>query len=79
MFLNIYIYTVQNSTDGFFQGKPNIDEYFWIQTSFLVRNCAKSESLSKVQGRESLIFQIYVTFSIDFPNVYNDYLLANVS
>ena len=28
------------------------------------------ESLSKVQGRESLIFQKYVTFSIDFPNVH---------
>ena len=25
------------------------------------------ESLSKVQGRESLIFLTYVTFSIDFP------------
>ena len=34
------------------------------------------ESLSKVQGRESLIFQTYVTFSIDFPNTYD--LLANV-
>ena len=34
------------------------------------------ESLSKVQGRESLIFQTYATFSIDFPNTYNDYLLA---
>ena len=28
------------------------------------------ESLSKVQGRESLIFQANVTFSIDFPNIY---------
>ena len=36
------------------------------------------ESLSKVQGRESLFFQAYVTFTIDFPNIYNDYLLANV-
>ena len=36
------------------------------------------ESLPKVHGRESLIFQTYVTFSIDFPNIYNDYLLANV-
>ena len=34
--------------------------------------------MSKVQGRESLIFQTYVTFSIDFSNIYNDYLLANV-
>ena len=36
------------------------------------------ESLSKVQGRESLFFQAYVTFTIDFPNICNDYLLANV-
>ena len=64
----------------FFQGKPNIDEYFRIRTSVEVRNFTKSESLSKVRyGRESLIFQIYETFSIDFPNVYNDYLLANVT
>ena len=28
--------------------------------------------------KESLIFQTYVTFSIDFPNLYNDYLLASV-
>ena len=27
-------------------------------------------SLSKVEGRESLIFQTYVTFSIDFPNTH---------
>ena len=38
----------------------------------------KSESVLKVQDRESLIFQIYVTISIDFPNMYNNYLLANV-
>ena len=43
-----------------------------------MRNDTKSGSLSKVQGPESLIFLIYVTFSIDFPNIYNDYLLANV-
>jgi len=36
------------------------------------------ESLPKVQGRERLIFQTHVTFSIDFPNIHNDYLLANV-
>ena len=28
------------------------------------------ESLSKVEGRESLIFQTNVTFSIDFPDIY---------
>ena len=39
---------------------------------------SRHESLSKVQGRESLIFQTYVTFSINFPNTYNDYMLANV-
>ena len=57
-------------THEFFQGKPNIDEYFQIQTSVQVRNCMKSESLSKVHTRESLIFQIYVTFSTDFWNIY---------
>ena len=31
-----------------------------------------------VQGRESLIFQTHVTFSIDFPNTYKDYYLADV-
>ena len=39
---------------------------------------SQHESLLKVQGRESLIFQTYVTFAIDFPNTYNDYLLADV-
>ena len=67
-------------TDGFFQGKPNMDEYFWIRNHLVeVRNCTKSESLSKFQGRESLIFQIYVTFSIDFPNIYNDHLPVKVT
>ena len=33
---------------------------------------------SKVQGRESLIFLTPVTFSIEFPNIYNGYLLSNV-
>ena len=42
-----------------------------------VRNDTKSESLSKVQGRESLIFQIFVSFSIDFPNIYNDHFIAH--
>ena len=32
---------------------------------------SRHESLSKVQSRESLIFQTCVTFSIDFPNTYN--------
>ena len=36
------------------------------------------ESLSKVEGRESLIFQTYVSFSIIFQNIHNDYLLTNV-
>ena len=33
------------------------------------------KSLSK---KAALIFLTYVTFSIDFRNIYNDYLLANV-
>ena len=45
-----------------------------------VRNLSRSryESMSKVQGRESLIFQTYAAFSVDFPNTYDDYVLANV-
>ena len=39
---------------------------------------SRSEWLPKIQGLESLIFQTCVTFSIDFPNIYNDYSLANV-
>ena len=52
---------------------------FLFEESVDVRNDTKSETLSKVQGRESLIFQMYVTFSIDFSNIYSDYLLANVT
>ena len=62
-----------------FQGKPNIDEYVRIRTSVEVRNCTESQSLSKDQGRESLIFQMHDTFFIDFPNMYSNYLLANVN
>ena len=40
-------------------------------------NTSEFDSRS-IQGRESLICQTYVTFSIDFPNTYNDYLPANV-
>ena len=36
------------------------------------------ESLSKDQGRKSLIFQTCVTFFIIFQNIYNDYFLSNV-
>ena len=31
-----------------------------------------------IKVEESLIFQTYVTFSIEFPSIYNDYLLAIV-
>ena len=42
-----------------------------------VRNLSRSrhESMSKVQGRESWIFQTYATFAVDFPNTYDDYTL----
>ena len=40
------------------------------------RSLSLHESLSKVQGRDSLIFRTHVAFSIDFPNIYNDYLFA---
>ena len=46
---------------------PDIDEYF--RTLVEVRNYAKSESLSKVQGQERLIFYVHVTTYINFPNI----------
>ena len=64
-------------SDGFVQGKPNIDKYFWIRSSVEVIR-SLHESLWKAQGRESLFFQTYVTFSISFPNIYIDYLHSNV-
>ena len=67
---SFFLYTIDNSVMNF-SGES--------QTSVEVRNCSKSEWLSKVHGRESLIFQMYETFSIDFPNMYSNYLLANVT
>ena len=65
--LIFFIYTIENSPMDFSRESR---AYFRIRTSVEVRNCTKSESFSKVHGPESLIFQIYVTFSIDFPNIY---------
>ena len=42
--------------------KPNIDIILPFKESLEVRNETKSESLSKVQDQESLIYQIYITF-----------------
>ena len=64
---HFFIYTIENSPMDFSRESR---AYFRIRTSVEVRNCTKSESFSKVHGPESLIFQIYVTFSIDFPNIY---------
>ena len=80
IFLFVFLIYIENSPMDFSR-----ESQTWTNTSEFenrlveVRNCTKSESLSKVQGRESLIFQIYVTFSIDFPNIYNDYLLVNAT
>ena len=62
-----------------FPGKAKHQRKLPNWTPVKVRNCTKSKWLSKVQGREILIFKIYVTFPIDFPNIYSDYLLANVT
>ena len=67
-------------TDGFVQGKPNIDEYFWIRSSVEVRNNTGSAWII-VKGSRSR--------KLDFPNIcnlfhrfskyiYNDNLLFNV-
>ena len=51
-------------TDGFVQGKPNNDEYFWIRSS--------AELGNQRNDKESawIIVETYVTFSIDFPNIH---------
>ena len=55
-------------TDGFAQGNPNIDEYFWIRSSE-VRNDTESAWII-VEGSRSWTHDFpYVTFSIDFPNI----------
>ena len=72
--LIFFLYTIENSPMDFSRESQT---YFRIRTSVEVRNCTKSESFSKVHGPESLIFQIYVTFSIDFPNIYISLLLLN--
>ena len=49
-------------TNELVQRKPNIDIILPFKESLEVRNETKSESLSKVQDQESLIYQIYITF-----------------
>ena len=78
----IFLYTIENSPmDVSRESQTSMNTSARIRTLVEVRNCTRSESLSKVHGRESLIFQIYVTFSVDFPNIYNNYFLylANVT
>ena len=41
----------------------DIDENFWIRSSVEVRNDTES---AKIIVEESLIFQAYITFSVDF-------------
>ena len=49
-------------SDGFVQGKPNIDEYFWIRSSVEVRNDTESAWII-VEGSRSR--------KLDFPNICN--------
>ena len=74
-----FLIYIENSPMDFSRESQTWTNTFEFENHLVeVRNCTKSESLSKGQGRESLIFQIYVTFSIDFPSIYNDYLLVKV-
>ena len=73
---NTYIYffynTIENSPMDLSrksQTSANTSEFDPVEVRNLSRR--RHESLSKVQGRESLIFQTYATFSVDFPNTYN--------
>ena len=75
----MFLYAIENSPMDLSRESQTSTNTSEFEESVDVRNDTKSETLSKVQGRESLIFQIYVTFSIDFPNIYSDYLLANVT
>ena len=52
------------------QTSTNTSEFDPVEVRNL--NRSRHESMSKVQGRESLIFQIYAAFSVDFPNTYDD-------
>ena len=49
-------------TDGFVQGKPNIDEYFWIRSSVEVRNDTESAWIIAEGSRSR---------KLDFPNICN--------
>ena len=49
-------------TNELVQRKLNIDIILPFKESLEVRNETKSESLSKVQDQESLIYQLYITF-----------------
>ena len=74
---HIFLYALENSPMDLSresQTSTNTSEF-----EHASEEMRKSESLLKVQGRENLIFQIYVTFSSDLSNTYNDFLLANVN
>ena len=66
-------------SDGFVQGKPNIDEYFWIRSSVEVRNDTESAWIIVEDSRSrKLDFPNICSLFHQFPNIYNDYLHSNV-
>ena len=65
-------------TNGFVQEKPNFDEYFWILSSLDVRNDTESAWMFVEVSRSGKLDFPNVIFSINFPNIYDDYLLASV-
>ena len=75
----MFLYAIENSAMDLFRESQTSTNTSEFEESVDLRNETKSTTLSKVQGRESLIFKIYVTCSIDFPNIHSDYLLANVA
>ena len=57
-----FLIYIENSPMDFSRESQTWTNTFEFENHLVeVRNCTKSESLSKFQGRESLIFQIYIT------------------
>ena len=66
-----FLYAIENSPMDLSresQTSTNTSEFDHQQRWEMTRSLL--DSLSKVQGCESFIFQTYVTFSIDFPNIH---------
>ena len=60
--------------DGFVQGKPNIDEYFWIRSSVEVRNDTESEWII-VEGSRSRNKAWFSKLLQPFPSTFQIYIM----